>query len=366
MKSIVSITMALLYCSFGIANPVMPPPELLISEIYFDSSDWKIEMVVGFADNLNNISIVTSSGESFFKQGIDVEEGEIIIVTEDSLQIPLAINRNGDFINMIEYDNEYTLWELLWFQDISFGNYPGAVCSSPYEGESIVLQHFELLSPGYEDKDFYWPVKEREPSPGSNPFICSSRDSVSGYIFDKFSDPVKSAEIRYCAELELWCASPDLPQIVADDYGYFENAMMFSKFYSAQVILGDSLISNVSFNVEFDSSNSYIFELKDYVYTGIDLVELENSVFLTNYPNPVENQTIISVDIPQNVRFKNAVIKIFNINGKIVDIIPLVYNSGNVYDITWDRSNNIPDGNYFYNLDINYKKVASSRMMLLK
>jgi len=141
---------------------------------------------------------------------------------------------------------------------------------------------------------------------------------------------------------------------------------MFSKIYNGYIIYGDSVISYVSFNVEIDSSNMYKFIIEDYIHTDIKMSELTNTVSLTNYPNPVREQTTISVGLPQNIYFKNAVIKIFNANGQIVDIIPLYYNSNNIYNIIWSRSANILPGRYFFNLDINNKKIASNNMLIVQ
>jgi hypothetical protein len=373
MKKLLIFQIILFVFVSAMANLIVPEGRLIVSEIYFEGSEWIVEAVASPSQEfpfafLDSVIFETSSGQSYFKPGIELEDGQIIIITKDSLITPLSINPEGDFINMKEYEygTDYLLWELNWYQDIKFGNYEGATCTSPFNGQSLVLQRFELEIPDWYTEVFYWLVKENNPTPGSNPFTCNSRDTVSGYIYDKLLNPVNSAELRYCAESELWGANPDLLPITTNENGYFENTAMFSKMYKSNIIYRDSLISNVSFNVEIDSLNIYNFIIENYIHTGIEIHETANAVYLSNYPNPVTEQTTISVTIPQNIYFKNAVIKIFNINGQIVDIIPLHYNSNNIYNVIWSRSDKILPGRYFFNLDINNKKVASNNMLIVQ
>jgi hypothetical protein len=372
MKRIVIFQIVLFVFVSAIANPIVPEGRLLVSEIYFEGTDWFIEAVASPTEFpfalLDSVIFETSSGQSYFKPGIELENGQIIIITKDSLITPLSINPEGDFINMKEYEygTDFLLWELSWYQDIKFGNYEEATCTSPFNGQSLVLQYFELEYPDWGFDSFYWLVKENNPTPGSSPFICNNRDTVSGYIYDKLLNPVNSAEISYCSDIEIWTASPDLSPITTNEYGYFENAAMFSKIYKGNIIYGDSLISYVSFKVEIDSLNIYTFIIEDYIHTGTEMHEFTNSVFLTNYPNPLKERTTISVSLPQNIYFKNAVIKIFNANGQIIDILPLHYNNNNIYNIIWERTGNILPGRYFFNLDINNKKVASNNMLIIQ
>jgi hypothetical protein len=372
MKKLLIFQIILFVFLSAMANPIVPEGRLMVSEIYFEGSEWFIEAVASPIEFtfalLDSVIFETSSGQSYFKPGIELEEGQIIIITKDSLVTPLSINPDGDFINMKEYayGTDYIEWELQWHQDIKFGNYEGATCTSPFNGQSLVLQQFGLEIPDWYTDSFYWLVKENNPTPGSSLFTCHSKDTVSGYIYDKLLNPIDYAELRYCSESELWGANPDLLPITSNENGYFKNADMYSKMYNACIICEDSVISYVTFNVEIDSSNIYNFIIEDYIHTGIEIHEPANSVYLSNYPNPVSEQTTISVTFPKNIYFKSAIIKIFNVKGQIVDMIPLNYNSNNIYDIVWTRSDNILPGRYFLNLDVNNKRIASSNMLIIK
>jgi hypothetical protein len=352
------------------SNPLPPPPKLIISEIYFNNTDWTIEMVVGepldmLSDNLDSVIIESSSGEAYFKSGIQVEPGQIILITKDSLKTPLTINRTGDFINLKEYQNGYLNWDLIYIQDISFGNYLGASCSSPYDGQSLVSQYFHVNTPDG-DNSFYWLVKESTPTLGSSPNACNSRDTLKGYLIDKFEKPIKNGKIEYINDYRSTILG--LPTIITDDTGYFEAKGMFAKNYSGIVVVGDSTVADVSFKVELDSANRYIFKFYDYVFTGLNYIEPNKSFSITNYPNPSIDQTTFEIVLPENLFYKNAIIKIYNNAGKIIDILPVdeQYNNSNHFTMNWTSRENIPAGDYYYCLEIDNKKLATNKMILIK
>ena len=92
---------------FTKANPVMPHP-LVITELHFDNNDnWLIELKNSFINNigysdLNNVRITTSTGSYYFKPGINLTPNQLFLINNDSLILPLTINRNNDFILLEE------------------------------------------------------------------------------------------------------------------------------------------------------------------------------------------------------------------------------------------------------------------------
>ena len=92
---------------FTKANPVMPHP-LVITELHFDNNgNWLIELKNSFINNigysdLNNVRITTSTGSYYFKPGINLTPNQLFLINNDSLILPLTINRNNDFILLEE------------------------------------------------------------------------------------------------------------------------------------------------------------------------------------------------------------------------------------------------------------------------
>jgi hypothetical protein len=361
-----SLILITIFCTLSWSNPLPPPPSLIISEIYFDGTEWTIEIVVGeFSINLDSFVLVSSSGEAFFKEGIEVEPGQVILITKDSLKTPLEINKAGDFISLKEYYNNNIQWELEYNQNISFGDYINSSCSGPFDGQSLVAHYISLDTPD-ENYKFYWLVKENSPSLGTNPNFCSSTDTVKGYILDKFDNPVKNAEISYIETVFTMIGG--FPKIITNNDGYFEAKGMFSKYYGGKIIVGNSFIADITFKVELDSANLYNFKLSDYVYSGIKKFDLNQLFSIRNYPNPINDRATFEIILPEGLFYRNAVIKIYNYAGTIVDIIPVdkYNNNSNQISVEWMGGEHFAAGNYFYSLEIDNQKTATNKLIIVK
>jgi len=110
---------------FTKANPVMPHP-LVITELHFDNNgNWLIELKNSFINNigysdLNNVRITTSTGSYYFKPGINLTPNQLFLINNDSLILPLTINRNNDFI-LLEENYGGLFWIQIW-DSLSFGS----------------------------------------------------------------------------------------------------------------------------------------------------------------------------------------------------------------------------------------------------
>lgn len=347
------------------SNPLPPPPKILISELYFNESGWIMEVYVFNEDNRNLDSVIleTSSGSTFFKPGITVHFQDTLIITSDSLLHPLDIDPDGDYINAYEYYEG----DLMWSWDTFFGNmngfvfgdYDGSECSAPYEGQSLVLIHENISGlDGY--YDYYWVVKDKNPSIGYNLFSCSSKEEISGYIFDQNNIPIKGSRVNYCTEGEMTAFF--LEGIIADIQGSFSNIVVYSKTYFGHIVLEDSILRSVSFNVELDSANEFTFIVEGYDYAGIaPYIASENMI--KHHPNPILGSAYFSIDI-SNLFYRSAVIKIFNSSGQIIDILPRPEDKYGVYVVEWNTKDLSP-GTYYYHLDVNGKKVAADKMLVV-
>ena len=103
--------------------------------------------------------------------------------------------------------------------------------------------------------------------------------------------------------------------------------------------------------------------------TGINNYELIiNNFDLSNYPNPFNQTTIISYELPVNV--ENAKIKIFNIKGQKVKQLVSDQQSAGQHSFVWDGRNNfgheVGSGVYLYKLDVNCKTRAVKKCLLFR
>ena len=92
---------------------------------------------------------------------------------------------------------------------------------------------------------------------------------------------------------------------------------------------------------------------------------------LSNYPNPFNPTTTIKFSL-KNADLENAELQIFNTKGQLVrkfvnNEISIANGAGNV---VWNgedsKGNLIGSGIYFYNLKIDGKVIANSKMVLMK
>ncbi|HHE37516.1 MAG TPA: hypothetical protein ENL20_02960, partial [Candidatus Cloacimonetes bacterium] len=233
MKTIlISLFFSILF-SFLISNPV---PPVLFSEIYFEDDEWTLELYdyynyfVGMT--LDGCEISSSADTVQFNDGIYFNFEEVLLITSEDLQDPLAINKTGDFVKLtgIVFDDE-----------IIFGEFPGSNVNSPFEGQSLARVSYGNMFAG---EDYYL-AKENQPSLGSNPFSVNTRGVLSGYVYDINENPVNSARIEYNPSDYLFF-------LYTDDTGFYENTQMLGMNYSVTVYIDDTEYGSENITVEPD------------------------------------------------------------------------------------------------------------------
>jgi hypothetical protein len=95
----------------------------------------------------------------------------------------------------------------------------------------------------------------------------------------------------------------------------------------------------------------------------------KSEILISNYPNPFNPSTIIAFSIPYDLTNSNTVLKIFDIQGKLIrTLLDEDLAAGN-YLTKWDAKNdegdNVSSGVYIYNLKVGHRQV-SGKMMLLR
>ncbi len=379
MKKIVTILFVLLAFNLLKANPLVAPLPPIISEIYFDSSgNWIIELSTsGYYDfvNLDNLRLISSSGTAQFKTGIAVNDS-IICVTQDSMQSPLYFDKNGDFVNIQQYIGSWIDFDLI--DPVYFGNYTNSYINQPFPGQSLIM--VESTDP-WGSSFIHFLAKDNTPSLGSNLYNTDSRGTFSGYIYDSLNNPIPYAKIEYFFNAYNYYNSDyydvDLfffYEIIADQNGFFEDTLMYGRNYEIK-IYADSLNmydTIITITIEPDSVNYYEFVLNsELLFVNVENALIKKDFSLISYPNPFNSETTISFNLPAPINFSRAIIKIFNIQGEIVRILPVNISDKNAerYSVIWDgqgNNNSLSSGNYYYTLEIDGKKVVTNKMLLMK
>ncbi len=90
-----------------------------------------------------------------------------------------------------------------------------------------------------------------------------------------------------------------------------------------------------------------------------DVVTPNSLIKLSAYPNPVKTESKIEYRLPINQ--KNAIIRIVNVKGKVIDQFAVSQSSG---QITWNRSDQ-PSGVYFAQM-ISGKERLTKKIMVIE
>ncbi|HPB24753.1 MAG TPA: T9SS type A sorting domain-containing protein [Bacteroidales bacterium] len=372
MKKTYVLIMLIFSIGFTKANPISPPP--IISELYIiNDSTWFLEIVflqgnpfINYA-NLDGFRITTSMGTSYLKNGIPIINDSIIVITQDSLQSPLQIFRNGDFILIKDISG-------LQLDQIYFGNISGTQMSAPLLGQSIVnLAHpcwdTYLNQPGTVNKL----VKDNHPTIGYSPFQPFSAIGIfTGVVYDSGHQPVAGIKIgnshyidlaptNICANFYYFTLTDSLGSFTSQEYS---GSRYVELFFQSSSVLADSII-----NIEPDSINYYEFTI-DTLLTGVQQNYFQTGITLLCYPNPSTGETFISFSIPAGIHYSKAIIKIYDSNSEMVRILPVnTSNSQNNYSIKWDGlcyNNATASGTYYCNLELDGRKSASNKIIIIK
>ena len=372
MKKTTIILVALLMGFKIFANPITIPYPSIISEIYFDTNgNWYIEFITtgsyyGVGD-FDNLSIVTSTDSSGFKQGIILTDS-VTVITQDSLTATLHINKNGDFIKILH--NGTILYHDFY---IIFGNYPHSWIHSVNDGQSYQA---------YIDEDdcvnsFF--VIQDSTSIGFSTNYEPPTTIFSGHLIDADSLPIPNIQILCFAYTYMYEVDPNLYDCSfpftfssnnTDANGYF-NTDVFSRKYLLNFredIIGDDEYylydTTIVVDLYLDSINDFIFQLtSDKVYTKVNTIK-EQNINIKTYPNPASDKLNILFNLENNKVAKNAVIKLFSVNSDLLKIIPV--NTNNIdteQNISIDVSDLAP-GNYYYNLEIDGKKITTEKIII--
>jgi len=179
MKKIIILLSIFFLGTIIYANP-RPPVDLLITELYFDENDkWYLELSfisMGDVDEEYNsfytfpnfyLHSLTDTIYLFQKE-FYVDNG-VMVITQDSLNEHLHINKTGDRIGFfMEYNSS---------NELKFGNIDGAIIGSPEINQSISLY-----------KGIYF-VKDNSPSIGS-PNSNQIWGTLQGCVYDMDTLPI--------------------------------------------------------------------------------------------------------------------------------------------------------------------------------
>lgn len=358
------------------ANPITLPP--VMSEFYIvNGSEWYLEIsidpmysdIIYESSNLNGLEISSSSGSAIINDGIEFSIGEVIILTQDSMQTPLEFDRNNDFIGINNL--EIGIYELY-----GFGNMQSSRISALHEGQSLVNNKYVC----FDDSNFteevrYRLIKDNSPniSSESEPFTLVSGTGIfCGIVLDYLNNPVAGIVIGdeyYGAPSDDICGY-NMNSALTDENGCF-SVEEYSCNYRTKVYYSfeiDNAFIDTTVVIEPATDNYYEFHL-DTVITDIKTNKYKSEIDFKAYPNPGNGNIYFNYNLSRFSSYDEALIKIYNQIGEIVKIIPAKIEANESSIVHWEGTctyQSAPSGQYICKLELNGKSLAETKLIITK
>jgi len=363
MKHKISVLLFILLL-FSELNGNVVFPGAYIEEIYFDGDCWTIELLNIFVqeETLDNCKIASSSDTSLFNPGIYFPLFGYTLITQNSLQSQLNINKNGDMVATYYPFVFPKDWYLI--DECCFGNFPDSWINSPNTGQSLARITILDTTTGMSGKIL---TKDNSPTLGMPNDTTGTKGTFCGYVYDNQGNPINGVELKFFYPYY----SNYFPVVTTDGTGHFSQRM-FSLNYETFILVDGSVLMDTTITVEPDSTTYCEFYIN---LNSVDEEQLQSrQLRLTNYPNPFIESTTISFSAA-DLRGLTQ-IRIYNIKGQKIKTLecgeslstkaPICRN----YSISWDGKNESdvlqPPGFYFYSLEVDGKKVKTNKMIMVR
>ncbi|HPN75461.1 MAG TPA: T9SS type A sorting domain-containing protein [Candidatus Marinimicrobia bacterium] len=193
----------LFWATVGLANPIAAQ---LFSELYFDSTGWKIEVMGDWYGENNERIVIVSLTDSAVTDTSFHLSGEFPVITPADMETDFYINPAGDYLK-IGILNEYGLY---FFNNLIFGE--NGVIAAPRAGESIAFGGFIEAS----ELMYYL---DNTPTLGAINDCGNSKGTIQGIVTDSSGMPIPDVKVKY----SVTCSSESEDMsAVTDANGRFE------------------------------------------------------------------------------------------------------------------------------------------------
>ncbi len=325
------------------ANPIpefLPP---VISELYFDSTGWYIELYVSgdnWMPNLDGCTLMSNDGYVYFNSGIDCPFEEPFLIDQSFLQEPLIIDPEADYLRL--YSTYGYLTGSEYAEDFIYGDWSDYV-SAPNEGESI--GYYEIWYGNEPWERTYKLAKNCPPTPGYDPFEENGQGSIEGYVYDVNGYTVPDAYVELGG--------------YTNEEGYFYNQCGYCrKYWMLEVTFNDEVVGTYYTTIE--PNDTAFVEINTTVnLSGIEQFS-DQELLVYNWPNPFERNTVFHFNLPDEQFCQIGQIEIRDIKEELVNIIGF---STTEKKINFENTN-LGRGLYLYTLVLNGKPYSTNKMII--
>jgi hypothetical protein len=357
MKKILFSTALLFLAHSLFANP-LPPPRAIISEFRFDTIDkWQLEISFDSYQRsyYDSIFIKTSAGTAKIRLNFIPEWTSLLVITPDSLSIPITVDSNGDCIRLYSYlSNPHMAGQPL-ADSMSFGNYPGSACDSIPTGYSIC--RFGMSEP-----ETFYPVfcLSRTPTMGVMNDTSGCCATMTGIMFDKNNKKVGKGNFSCDYQITFGADSTYSTRILA-------RRCAFSSLIGITEA-GYRWISIDPININAYPNSVIKTDIHSVNFVGVKErpVPSNPDLYIINFPNPFNPGTNFYIRIPNNLKRKEGRIDIYNSIGQRVFVVRLSNTSSYRWDGADMSGKAVASGVYYYRLVFDNTVYKNGSMILLK
>lgn len=344
-------------------NPSFPPP-VLLTELYFDlNGKWQMEIALwGNVSYMDSVRIV--SGSEFFQflpADMPNQQG-IIILSSYDIAKSFSIDQNKDSLVLF-----YRYAELGWneIMHLNIGMQPttynnGYSIPPINNGQSV---RFHSKASGLGGYFFYY--KCNYPDLGVTNWDFECKGYLEGTICDAAHNPVAYHAVNI---ISYWPKS-FIYTTLTDSVGHYfltlhpsYHIISFEQSNPAQMQFSTMIVLEPDDTVHFDV-------VMDSTFFGIPELVENPWVTISNYPNPFTESTSFRINYKGSLHAGKGVVKIFDLQGEIVSILPISINSlgSGKYTLPFSaKSVPLHTGSYYYTLELNGQKMATGKMLYVR
>ncbi len=347
----ITLVLLLSLLFFGRQN-IYPNPIIVhhLNELKFTANEWQLELyeLDFIAENLDGYYLTTLNDTASFKNGINLNGSEYLVVTNDNLTEPLFINPEGDVLTLYSPD-DYVADEL------RFGNVDYPRVSAPKEGQSMSLN--KDYQQDYDDYHYL----DNSPTLGLVNDFTDAEGTIEGYVTDVLSNPLGEVKVTY----DYYSDGTGMTwpvYVFTNSAGYFkldDAARIEDLEFSRE----DYITQNTSQQIWPDSTVTlYIIMEEDPNVIDDAGNSLPGKYLLhANFPNPFNSSTKITYDLPIGDYVE---ISIFDMSGKFIQKLYSGFQTAGKYSIVWD-ARFLSSGVYVYQMTTSLVSM-SKKCLLIK
>ncbi len=330
------------------ANPIY---EFYLNELLLDANDdtaWQLEIT---RTTINpEMYLTTLSDTAHFAQMFLYNIDSFLVVTKDSLGVPLHINYSGDILQLHGESGSI-------LDQIRFGDVPDSEITAPKPGMSMCRRSFMEG-----EEQHYYLYFDKSPTLGLANDSSNARGYFSGYVTDQAGHALDSVRVIYDSYwteygifIEVFKYTDENGYYSIRDYARTENLQYKKEGYED--------VSRVISNWPDSTVIIPIVKMKEIVNSLASKSAINPNHFILrqNYPNPFNNQTKIVYNLPIGDWIE---LSIYDLSGKRVKRLYAGYQPSGLYSAIWDAGQSA-SGIYIIRLQTS-ESVRSRKCLLIK